>query len=117
MNIIKILLKIILFIPAMIGTFMILVLYAPRIPILLLMTLILLWAGSGLLAFNHSFGGIVGMMSPILLLMIMQGESMHVNPTPYSIMYMIFYAICGLIVLKTNYSASRLVVNLNHNLI
>ncbi len=107
MNIIKMLLKLILFIPAIIGTFMIVVLYAPNIPLSLLITLILLWLGSGLLAFNRYIGGFVGIMSPVLLLIIMQGEFMHINPTPYSIMYMVFYAVCGFIVFKTNKNISR----------
>ena len=102
MKIIKIMLKAILFIPAIIGTFLIVVLYAPNIPLLLLITLLLLWAGSGLLAFNKAIGGVVGIMSPALLLLIMHGEFMHVNPTPYSIVYMIFYAICGFVVFRAN---------------
>ncbi|MFI3202035.1 MAG: hypothetical protein R3Y54_11040 [Eubacteriales bacterium] len=88
MNTIKILLKIVLFVPAIIGTFLIGVLYAPRIPLLLFITMMLLWVGSGLLAFNKVIGGAVGMMSPILLLIIMHGEFMHVNPTPYSLLIM-----------------------------
>ncbi|MFI3227724.1 MAG: hypothetical protein R3Y09_10020 [Clostridia bacterium] len=100
MKIIKILLKAILFVPAIIGTFMIVVLYAPRIPFLLLMTLLLLWVGSGLLALSKPIGGLVGIMSPILLLIIMQGEHMHVNPMPYAVMYMVFYAVCGFLVFK-----------------
>lgn len=106
MNIIKLLLKAILFVPAIIGTFLIVVLYAPRIPLLLLITLLLLWVGSGLLAFNKVIGGVVGTMSPILLLIIMGGQHMHVNPTPYSIIYMIFYAICGFIVFRANKNTS-----------
>lgn len=102
MKIIKILLKVILFIPAIIGTFFIVFLYGPHIPLPLLVVSILLLVGSGLLAFNKCIGGAVGIMSPIILLIIMQGEFMHVNPTLYSIMYMSFYAICGFIVFKIN---------------
>ncbi len=100
MKIMKMLLKSTLFIPAIIGTFMIVFLFAPRIPFLLLITLILLWLGSGLLAFNKVCGGVVGLMSPIIFLITTQGQHMHVNPTPYSIMYMIFYVICGFLVFR-----------------
>lgn len=102
MKIINMLFSIMLFVPAIIGIFFIVVLYSPNIPITLVFTLLFLWCGSGLLALNKAIGAISGIMSPILLLIIMQDEFMHVNPTVYTILYMVFYAVCGLIVFKRN---------------
>lgn len=101
MYIMKRLLKTLLFIPPIIGTFIITILYAPTPPLSLLFTLLFLWLGSGLLAFDKASGSVMGLMSPILLLIIMKDEYMHVNPLPYAILYMIFYSVAGLLIYKS----------------
>lgn len=95
-------LKVLYFLPAIIGTFLIIVLYAPNIPVSLLFTLVFLWIGSGLLAFNCTIGAICGLISAIVLLFIMDGEYMHIDITPYMVAYIIFYLGCGVIVFKGN---------------
>lgn len=102
MCIIMKLLKIILFMPAIIGTYIITVLYGPTIPISLIFTFVFLWIGSELLAFNKVIGSVIGIMSPVLLLIIMHGEYMHVDHIPYSILYIVFYIVCGFIIYRNN---------------
>lgn len=90
------------FIPALIGTFCIVVLYGPTIPMPLFIVLILLWIGSALLRSNRVVGSLCGSLSPVLLMIIMHDEYMHVNIIPYTSTFIIYYIICGIIVCKKN---------------
>lgn len=101
-KILQVLLKSLFFVPAILLTFFVIVLYSPSIPLGIWIMLASLWGTGFILSLNKFWGSSLGIVFAIIILIYEESLWMPISLTPYIIAMIIYYAVCGFLVFKHN---------------